>query len=104
MLQLILMMTLAWGLLPCPAPAFFCETQAAAAAPALPPGQGSATPTKQPCPRNPSERLLLTRDTEIRLDGRLCSYEQVPPGAVITFAEVDSDRQTLLRIHYRSPR
>jgi hypothetical protein len=45
---------------------------------------------------------VVTRDTEIRLDGNPCCYEQVPANAVITFAEVEADRQTLLCIHYRS--
>jgi len=64
-----------------------------------PSGVKQAAPPAQAVP---SARLVITRDTEIRLDGRLCSYEQVPASAVIIFAEVDSDRQTLLRIHYRS--
>jgi hypothetical protein len=49
-------------------------------------------------------RILITAETVILLDGQPCRYEQVPPDAVITFAEVDSDQETVLRIHYRSSR
>jgi hypothetical protein len=49
-----------------------------------------------------SARLVLTEQTTILLDGRVCRYNQLPTSAVITFAEVDTDRETVLRIHYRS--
>jgi hypothetical protein len=88
---------LAWGLLPCRTLCVFADKGQLA-------GHRPAAPTAQARPGDPSERLIISRDTEIRLDGCLCSYEQVPASAVITFAEVDSDRQTVLRIYYRSPK
>ena len=52
----------------------------------------------------PQMRILITEKTVIFLDGQPCRYDRVPRGAVITFAELDSDRETVLSIHYRSPR
>jgi hypothetical protein len=50
------------------------------------------------------EPFRITRQTDIRLDGNPCSHEQIPPGAAVTFAEVRSDRRTVLRLHFRSAR
>jgi hypothetical protein len=47
-------------------------------------------------------RLVITRDTVIFLDGRRCRYAKVPRDVAITFAEVDIDGETALRVHYRS--
>jgi hypothetical protein len=68
----------------------------------LSPSKVVTSPTKQASPGNPSARLLITDETEVLLDGLRCSYEQVPDRAVITFAEVGSDRETVRRIHFRS--
>jgi hypothetical protein len=48
--------------------------------------------------------LVITAETDIRLDGRTCRYEEIPAAAVITAADVAGDRRTLLRIHFRSPK
>jgi hypothetical protein len=48
------------------------------------------------------EELVVTLNTEVLLDGRPCKYEQIPEDAAIIFAEVDQDRKTLLKIHFRS--
>jgi len=100
MLQLIPALTFTWALLANPTPAVHIKSSIGAdqaltlaARPLTRQASGSA---------NPGARLIITRETEIRLDGRLCSYEQVPASAVITFAEVDTDLQTVLCIHYRS--
>jgi hypothetical protein len=49
------------------------------------------------------EPFRITRQTDIRLDGNPCAYEQIPPGAAVTFAEVGPDRRAVLRLHFRSP-
>jgi hypothetical protein len=67
----------------------------------------AAAPTKVQAeltsPSSTAQRLVITRQSDVRLDGRPCRYEQVPANAVITFAEVGPDRQTVLRIHFRRP-
>jgi hypothetical protein len=96
MLQLILALTFTSDFLPDkslpPSP-----TRVAARGKQFP---GSA---KQARPESARTRLLITEETEVLLNGRPCRYEQVPASAVITFAEVDSDRETLRKIHFRSP-
>jgi hypothetical protein len=47
-------------------------------------------------------QLVVTKDTVIPLDGRRCSYTKVPRDVIITFAEVDLDGETALRVHDRS--
>ncbi len=45
----------------------------------------------------------VTERTEVKLDGRPCKLEQVPPGATILLLEVASDdRMAILKIHFRS--
>jgi hypothetical protein len=53
-------------------------------------------------PDSPGQRLVVTPQTEVFLDGRTCPYDKVPGTAVVTFAEVDSDGRTLLQIHFRT--
>jgi hypothetical protein len=48
--------------------------------------------------------FLINEQTEIRLDGRSCRYEEVPPSAEIILLEVAADRRTVRRIHFRSGR
>ncbi len=62
---------------------------------------GQNTPSSQP-PAERNHRLRITAATEVFLDGTLCPYEDVPAGAAIIFAEVGPDRQTLLRVSFRS--
>jgi len=49
------------------------------------------------------EEFRITDQTEVRLNGRQCKYEDVPLDAVIILLEVDSDdNKAILRIHFRS--
>jgi hypothetical protein len=101
MSQCVLTLAVAWSMLS-PRPA----------APA--PGAPTALPQKAHVPSNGVAEarptrvgsgpapFVITRETEVRLDGRLCQYEEVPEGAVITAAEVGPDRRTFLRVHFRS--
>jgi hypothetical protein len=100
MVQLIPALTFTWALLAGPTPAFHnAGSPGADKSHTLAP---RPLTSQAPVPANPGARLIITRETEIRLDGRLCSYEQVPATAVITFAEVEADLQTAVCIHYRS--
>lgn len=69
-------------------------------------GQPAKQVAKDADPERPACRhaLAVTAQTEVFLDGRACSYEEVPDGAVVTGAEVASDRLTVLKIFFRSPR
>jgi hypothetical protein len=100
MVQLIPALTITWALLASLTPAFHIERSCGADKSLTLAPRPLARQT--PAPANPGARLIITRETEIRLDGRLCSYEQVPATAVITFAEVEADLQTAVCIHYRS--
>lgn len=62
---------------------------AVAPAPAIPP-----TPA-------PPTQLALSDDTEVLLDGRRCTYKDIPANAVISRLEVDPDRKTLRRIEFK---
>jgi hypothetical protein len=50
------------------------------------------------------EPLVITNQTQVRLDGNPCRWQEVPREAIITGAEVSPDRKTILRIHFRSPK
>jgi hypothetical protein len=69
-----------------------------------PPQTAPAGVGQQPREEGPGGTLVVTPQTEVLLDGRPCRYELIPAGAVITFAEVDLDGKTLVRIHFRRPR
>jgi hypothetical protein len=46
--------------------------------------------------------FVVTDQTEVLLDGKLCRYEEVPAHATIVRMEVASDRVTVLKIHFRT--
>jgi hypothetical protein len=46
--------------------------------------------------------FVVTDQTEILLDGKLCRYESVPAHAVIVRMEVSEDKKTVLKIHFRT--
>lgn len=51
----------------------------------------------------PRPEYRMTKDTEIRLDGRPCPYEQVPADASIVHVEVTpGNPPTILAIHFKS--
>jgi hypothetical protein len=95
MIQLMLALTFFGGFLP-------EGTPPVASPKILSPGKELATSAKQTNPVSLRAQLRITEETEILLDGLACRYEQVPESAVITFAEVGVDRETVRRIHFRS--
>jgi hypothetical protein len=46
--------------------------------------------------------LMITAETEIKVDGRVCGVDQVPAGAEVILIEVGSDRSVIRRIHFQS--
>jgi hypothetical protein len=71
----------------------------------------SALPQDRPLPPDllraayPRERdgeYRVTSQTEVFLDGRPCSYADVPKNAGVVRMEVSSDGQTVLKIQFRS--
>lgn len=49
----------------------------------------------------PSE-FVLTKRTEILLNGKPCRYEEIPDDARIVGMKVAEDRKTVLSIHFRT--
>jgi hypothetical protein len=50
----------------------------------------------------PQEKAFrVTAETEVRLNGRPCKYEEVPADARIRHLEVGPDGQTILRVDFR---
>ena len=54
------------------------------------------------CPCARDDEYRVTFRTEVFVDGRACSYADVPRGAAIVNMEVSSDNRTVLTIHFRS--
>lgn len=50
----------------------------------------------------PPAEAQLTAETEVLLDGRQCSYKDVPATASITRLELAPDGKTITRIEFRS--
>jgi hypothetical protein len=48
------------------------------------------------------DELLITEETEIKLDGRACKYQDVPGSAAIILLELASNKKAVLRIHFRT--
>jgi hypothetical protein len=46
--------------------------------------------------------LVITSETEILLDGRACTFDQIPAGADIILIDVAADRGFVRKIHFRS--
>jgi hypothetical protein len=50
----------------------------------------------------PKRDLMITSETEIKVDGRNRSLEQVPAGAEIILIDVSPDRTVIRRIHFQT--
>src|SRR5690349_2486621 len=46
--------------------------------------------------------LVINDDTEIRLDGQTCKYNDVPRDAEIILLDVSSDMKAVRKIHFRT--
>lgn len=54
-----------------------------------------------PKPAPTSANVVLTEQTEIKLDGRACKLAEVPGNAEIVLIDLAADKKTVLRIHFR---
>jgi hypothetical protein len=57
---------------------------------------------KRAAPQKPKPQFVINEKTEIRLDGRACKYEDVPPTAEVIRLDLSSDRKVVLKIHFKS--
>jgi hypothetical protein len=58
---------------------------------------------EQPKEVSPDESpFLLTKDADVRLDGRPWAFEAIPADAIIMNMQVGPDRRTIVRVHFRS--
>jgi hypothetical protein len=46
--------------------------------------------------------LVITDDTEVKLDGKLCKYEEIPESAEVILLEVGKDKKSVLKLHFRT--
>jgi hypothetical protein len=46
--------------------------------------------------------LVITAETEIKVDGRVCGLDQVPADAQVILVEVGPDRSEIRRIHFQT--
>ena len=46
--------------------------------------------------------FVVTKATQVLLDGKPCRYEEIPARATIIRMEVAADGKTVLKIHFRS--
>jgi hypothetical protein len=55
-------------------------------------------------PEAPQPELIITSDTEIKVDGRACRLDEVPAGAEIILIDVNGDRGVIRRLHFQTPK
>jgi hypothetical protein len=48
------------------------------------------------------KELRITKQTEVKLDGRVCQLEEVPANAEIILLDVGPDDSVIRKIHFRS--
>ena len=62
----------------------------------------TAQPPVQAAGQETRSEYVLTRQTEVLLNGKPCKYENVPADARIVRMEVAADKKTVLKIHFRT--
>lgn len=70
------------------------STQRDSAPPAEKPAVDEVSPDSGP--------FVVTKDTDVRLDGQPCSYAAVPSDAIVVKMQVGADRRTVVRMDFRS--
>src|SRR5437016_7075696 len=58
--------------------------------------------SEEKAPREEKQSFIITDDTEVRVDGRPCKYENLPQGAEVILVDVAKDKKTIRKIHFRS--
>ena len=46
--------------------------------------------------------LVISDDTEVKLDGKVCKYEDIPESAEVVLLEVSTDKKSVLKLHFRT--
>jgi hypothetical protein len=46
--------------------------------------------------------LAISDDTEVKLDGKLCKYEDIPESAEVILVELAKDKKSVLKLHFRT--
>jgi len=80
----------------------------AAVAPAKPPSpdakakamSGPARNVKRPASPSAAADFVITPDSEVKLNGRPCRFQDVPNNAVITKIEVDAESKEILKVYF----
>jgi hypothetical protein len=49
-----------------------------------------------------NDELVITEQTEVKLDGQTCRYADVPEDAEVVLLELSADKKAVLRIHFRT--
>jgi hypothetical protein len=57
---------------------------------------------KEASSRERGDELVITDQTEIKVDGQASKYEEVPKEADIILLEVAADKKAILRIHFQT--
>jgi hypothetical protein len=50
----------------------------------------------------PKRELVITAETEIKVNGKACRLDSVPAGAEIILLDVAADRSVIRRIHFQT--
>ena len=58
-------------------------------------------PKAEPATQSDGE-LVISDDTEVKLDGKACKYEDIPESAEVILLEVSADKKAVLKLHFRS--
>jgi hypothetical protein len=53
-------------------------------------------------PAEDDGKLVISDKTEVMLDGNVCKLQDVPKDAEVVHLEVDKDKKSVLKIHFRT--
>ena len=53
-------------------------------------------------PKEEKQQFVITDETDVKLDGHACKFQDVPGTASIVVLDVAADKKTILKIHFKS--
>jgi hypothetical protein len=59
-------------------------------------------PKAEPAEEQEGGGLVISDDTEVKLDGKGCKYEEIPESAEVILLEVGKDKKSVLKLHFRT--
>jgi hypothetical protein len=59
-------------------------------------------PKAEPAAEQEAGGLVISDDTEVKLDGKVCKYEEIPESAEVILLEVGKDKKSVLKLHFRT--